>query len=421
MILLLGVGKKDKTTPTALRVSIRKSLVSSYLSKAKEVELVSYDPHDELVEAMIESILIGGYAWKKYVSKDKNAKTVDFKDKKFFIVAPDKKVYHDKIHVCEGVNFSRDLVNDNADLVYGDYLENTLKILVRNHKNISLEVLNKQELAKKGLNLILAVNKGSSKPAKLMIAKYHGAAKSDNFIALVGKGITFDTGGLNIKPTGHIETMRTDMSGAAAVLGVLKNVITLGLKKNLLFVLAVAENAVDAHSYKPGDIVRSYSGKTVEIGNTDAEGRLILADALSYVVQNYRPKKIIDIATLTGACVVALGYDYSGLMTNHEDLAHQLMSCAKKTDDRLWRLPLYPELKEYIKSQIADLKNVGLPKGAAGTLTAAEFLHQFVEDVPWAHVDIAGTAFVDGPSRFYFAHGSTGAGVRLLTDYLLNF
>jgi leucyl aminopeptidase len=214
--------------------------------------------------------------------------------------------------------------------------------------------------------------------------------------------------------------MRCDMAGAAAALGILKNVISLGIKKNILFVVAVAENAIGKAAYKPGDVIKSYSGKTVEIANTDAEGRLVLADAISYVVKNYKPARIVDLATLTGACPVALGNDYSGLMSNDDKLADTLLKVAQITDDRLWRLPLYPELKTHLKSQYADLKSTGIPRGIGGTISAAEFLHQFVGDTRWAHLDIAGTAFVEGQGRLYFNYGATGSGVRLLTQFLLD-
>jgi leucyl aminopeptidase len=266
----------------------------------------------------------------------------------------------------------------------------------------------------------LAVNQGSRKEPKLIIVKYQGAGSKEKYTALIGKGVTFDTGGLNLKPTGSMETMRMDMSGTAAVIGTLKNTIALGLKKNVLFVCAVAENAIGSGSFKPGDVFRAYNGKTVEVNNTDAEGRLVLADAIAYVVKNYKPEQIIDIATLTGACVVALGHDYSGLISTNDKLAKQLVDSSKHTDDRVWRLPIYPEMKDSVKSNYADIRNTGFPKGAAGASTAAEFLRQFTDDTPWAHLDIAGTAYAEGSGRMYYGFGATGAGVRLLTDYLKN-
>jgi len=272
----------------------------------------------------------------------------------------------------------------------------------------------------KKLGLHLAVNQGSNKEPKLIIVKYNGSSKKGDYTAFIGKGMTFDTGGINLKPSGHIETMRMDMSGAAAVVGTLKNAIALNLKKNILFVVSLAENAIGSSAFKPGDVIRGYSGKTVEIGNTDAEGRLVLADAISYIVKNYKPARLIDIATLTGACVVALGHDYTGLMTTDDKFSRFLVRSSNNTDDRVWRLPIFPELKKSVESKIADIRNLGYPKGAAGTITAAEFLHQFTEGTTWAHLDIAGTAFDEGQGRLYFGHGATGAGVRLVTHYLKN-
>jgi leucyl aminopeptidase len=264
----------------------------------------------------------------------------------------------------------------------------------------------------------LAVNQGSNKEPKLIIVKYHGAVNRDNYTAIIGKGMTYDTGGLNIKPTGSMETMRCDMSGAAAVIGILQNTVSLGLRKNVLFVVGLAENAIGPAAYKPGDVFRGYSGKTVEIMNTDAEGRLVLADAISYVVKNYKPARLIDIATLTGAVVVALGNDYTGLVTTDDELSRKLVRISNETDDRVWRLPNYPEIKDAVRSKIADIRNTGWSKGAGGTVTAAEFLRQFTEGTQWAHLDIAGTAFVDGESRWYYSHGATGAAVRLLTHFI---
>ena len=416
-LIFVGLGKADKLTLTELRIQVRKTLLSSYLKRVKNIELIPHTKDDSAIKAIIEGILIGTYTWDKYKSKDKDDKTV--KDKNVIIIADFKKEYEQTVRICEGVKLTRDLVNDNADLITSTYLERTVKGLMKGRRHISIVILNKKELKAKGLNLHLAVNQGSPKEPKLIIVKYSGGKKGEGYTAIVGKGMTFDTGGLNLKTTNHIETMKIDMSGAGAVCGILKNVLTLGLKKNLLFVLGLAENAIGSNAYKPGDVIVGYAGKSVEVGNTDAEGRLILADALSYLVKNYKPSKIIDMATLTGACVIALGFDYSGLFSNQDPLAHDMLNSAQETDDRAWRLPIYPEMKEYIKSPIADLKNISTIRGG-GACTAAEFLHQFVGDTPWVHLDIAGSAYVEGQSRLYFSHGATGVGVRLLTHYLLH-
>ena len=415
--LFVGLGKADKLSLTELRVQVRKACLSGYLKKAQTVEIIPHSKEDASIMAIIEGVAIGTYVWDKYKSKDKDDKTV--KIKQVTIAVEAKKAFSDAIAVCQGVSLTRDLVNDNADTITSIYLEKTVRNLIKGKNNIRLEILNRKELKAKGLNFHLAVNQASNKEPKLIIVRFNGGKKNEGYTALIGKGMTFDTGGLNLKPTGSIESMKIDMSGAAAVCGLLKNVLTLGIKKNLLFVLGIAENSIGPAAYKPGDVITGYAGKSVEIGNTDAEGRLVLADAISYIVKNYKPDKMIDLATLTGACVVALGFDYSGLFSNNDLLAGQLLDASVKTDDRAWRLPIYPELKEHIKSPVADLKNTSNIKGG-GACTAAEFLHQFTQDTTWAHLDIAGSAYTEGAGRMYYGHGATGAGVRLLTHYLLN-
>ncbi len=419
IVLLVGTGDLKKRSLTALRITARKALLSPSLSKVSEIEVIA-GKEDRSIKAVIESILIGTYVWNKHKTKEKDDKTVDAKDKHFFLVAQKKKAYENAVTICEGVNLTRDLVNDNADTVTSDHVEKVIRELIKNKKKVSIEVLNKKEMKAKKLGLHLAVNQGSNKEPKLIIVKYHGAAKKGDYTAFIGKGVTYDTGGINLKPSGHIETMRMDMSGTAAVVGTLKNVLALNIKKNVLFVCGLAENAIGSGAYKPGDVIKGYAGKTVEVANTDAEGRLVLADAIAYVVKNYKPARIIDIATLTGACVVALGNDYSGLMTNDDQFSRKLVRSSNETDDRVWRLPIYPELKDAVRSKIADIRNLGYPKGAAGTITAAEFLHQFTDGTKWAHLDIAGTAFDEGQGRMYFSSGATGAGVRLVTHYLQN-
>lgn len=414
LILCVGLGKKSDVTKTAFCRVVKQALESSYLKHEKRVDIFLPCADDLQIMWLIEGVKIAAYRWKKYIqSDDKNSGS------RITVHVQAKKIFSETIKICDGVNFARDLVNDNADVTHAAFLESQLRRLVKGHPRIRLEILGEKALKKKGLNLHLAVNKASQYPPKLMIVRYHGLPAKKEFVALIGKGITYDTGGLNLKPTGSMETMRCDMSGAAAILGTLKNAIALNVKKNVIFVAAIAENAIGSGAYKPGDVIRSYDGKTVEIANTDAEGRLVLADAISYIRKNYKPSKIVDIATLTGACSVALGHDYSGLMTNDDTLAEIFLKCGYETDDRLWRLPLYPELRDQLKSQYADLKSTGLPRGVGGTISAAEFLRQFAGETPWAHLDIAGTAFVESAGRLYFNYGATGSGVRLLTEFLL--
>lgn len=416
LILLAGAGSRSESSLTDYRISIKGALQTRFLGKKKNIEIVPNDGRDDYINALLEAILLGTYQWQKY--KTNGNKCVTLEERNYTIVASSKKTHAETQGICAGTNLARDLVNDNADVVTSDYLEKVIKKMVKGHKNISLEVLGKKELKAQGLNLHLAVNQGSRQEPRLVIVKYAGGGKKQKYTAVVGKGMTFDTGGLNLKPTGHIESMKLDMGGAAAVIGTLKSTIELNLKKNILFVCGLAENVTGSASYKPGDVITSYSGKTVEVANTDAEGRLVLADAISYVIKNYGPERLIDVATLTGACIVALGFHYTGLVSTDETMANQLLRLGKETDDRVWRLPMYPELRETVKSQIADIRNLGVPKGAGGTITAAEFLRQFAEGTRWAHLDIAGTSYVENGKRFYFGHGATGAGVRLLTRFL---
>lgn len=416
LILIVGLGSQAKLSKTSFLRAVKNAIESSYLKMATTVNIFPHSKSDEAILGIIEGVQIGAYRWKKYLRQKNNVKTLSV----VTIAAASKKSYVDQVKICEGVNYTRDLVNDNADIVHSIFIEHEARRLSKQKRNIKIDVLGEKELRKKGLSLLLAVNNESRYPPRLIAIKYQGARPGADYIAIVGKGITFDTGGLNLKTTGHIETMRSDMAGAAAVLGVLKNVISLGVKKNILFVIAIAENAIGSRAYKPGDVIKSYDGKTVEVANTDAEGRLVLADALSYVARNYKPKKIIDIATLTGACTIALGHDYTGLLSNNDEFADKILKTSQQTDDRAWILPLYSELKNNIKSQYADIKNSGLPKGAGATMSAAEFLRQFVNNIPWAHLDIAGTAFAEGNGRLYFNYGATGVGVRLLTSFLMN-
>lgn len=268
------------------------------------------------------------------------------------------------------------------------------------------------------MGLLLAVGRGSDKEPLLTMLTYTGNPKSREHTILIGKGVTYDTGGLNVKPTGSMESMKCDMAGAATVLGVLATVAALGLKLNVTALVPATENAIGSKSFKPGDVYVSHNGKSIEIGNTDAEGRLILADALSYAVKHLKPTRMIDLATLTGAMDVALGSEATGLFSNDDKLAEQLHKAGESTFERVWRMPLFPEYRDQLRSDIADLKNIGTRSG--GSITAAYFLKEFVDDIPWAHLDIASTAYLNESKRYHPKFG-TGIGVRLITELLESF
>jgi leucyl aminopeptidase len=410
VLVVVGLGKEKTLSPTAVMRAAKGALEKA--GSLPGIQAVPHKDDTKTVQALAYGLLLGGYKWKKYLSSKKDKK------QRAQIITKHKGTVRRAARFAAGVTVARDLVNDNADEIHSVFMEKKMRDLVRGKKNVRMKVVNEKDMKELGMNLFLGVNRASAYPPKLLIAAYKGDPKSKAYTLFLGKCLTYDSGGLNLKPTGSLETMRTDMSGAAAVLGTLRNILDFKPKKNILFACAAAENAIGPKAQKPGDVVRSYSGKTVEIGNTDAEGRLVLADSISYLTDKYNVETVIDIATLTGAVVIALGKEYTGLMANDDALAESLLSCAGETDDRAWRLPMYPELKEHIKSSYADIKSTGRPR-EAGTISAAEFLRQFVpEGVKWAHLDIAGTSFMKA-SHWYFNYGGTGAGVRLVTEYLL--
>lgn len=312
--------------------------------------------------------------------------------------------------IVVGSALAKDLANLPGNICTPSYLADQAKALGEKHK-IKVGVLEEKEMEKLGMGALLSVSRGSRQPAKLITLEYQGAGKKEKPVVLVGKGLTFDAGGISLKPAQAMDEMKYDMCGAAAVFGTLRAVAELKLPINLVGVVPSSENLPDGNANKPGDIVTSMSGQTIEILNTDAEGRLILCDALTYS-KRFDPAEVIDIATLTGACIVALGAHASGLLGNNEALIQSLLAAGQTSGDRAWQLPLWDDYQEQLKSPFADMANVG-GKGA-GTVTAACFLSRFTKDYPWAHLDIAGTAWISGNEK-----GATGRPVPLLVQYLL--
>ena len=312
-----------------------------------------------------------------------------------------------------GMNFTKDLGNTPPNICHPVWLAEQAQAMAKEHDCIKTEVLDEKQMEKMGMNTILAVGKGSKQPPRLIVMEYRGGKAKDKPYVLVGKGITFDTGGISLKPGQGMDEMKYDMCGAASVLGTFKAVLELGLPINLVGLLACAENMPSGRATRPGDIVTTMSGQTVEILNTDAEGRLVLCDTLTYA-ERFKPKAVVDIATLTGACVVALGAHTTGLLGNDDALARELLSAGQQADDRAWQLPLFDDYQEQLDSPFADIANIGGPK--AGTITAACFLSRFTKAYPWAHLDIAGTAWISGGKE----KGATGRPVPLLTQYLLD-
>lgn len=313
--------------------------------------------------------------------------------------------------IAAGVGLCRDLGDLPPNVCNPTHLARVASEMAGVHGGLAVEILEEDQMAKLGMNALLAVGQGSTSPSKLIHLRWRGGPENEAPLALVGKGVTFDTGGISIKPGALMEQMKFDMCGAATALGVMKTVATLGLKVNLDIVVAAVENMPDGNAYRPGDVITSMSGQTIEVHNTDAEGRMILADALTWTGQNVKPKAMVDIATLTGACVVALGHHASGIMTQDDSLAEELLSAGLESADRGWRLPLWDDYQEQLDSPFADMKNVGgMP---AGSITAGCFLSRFAKDQRWAHIDIAGSAWVWGK-----AVSASGRPVGLLVQWV---
>ncbi|HEY2810894.1 MAG TPA: leucyl aminopeptidase [Rhabdochlamydiaceae bacterium] len=421
--LLLGLGKQSECSSESLRKAYAYAVKAVGCKRLSSVNfLLPSLLHKEPAKyhrAIFEGVLLAAYSFDQLKGESLKELKEHHLHKVCFCGASskEKEQLERTEAITASVNFVRDLVNRNADDKHIGTLAHIAKELEKQSKKIKTTLLDKKHLEQLEMGLLLAVGRGAAREPMLAIIEYQGDPHSKDVTAVIGKGITFDTGGLNLKPTGSIEAMKCDMAGAAATLGVMRAAAQLELKVNLLGVLALAENAIGPNSYKPGDVYRSYSGKTVEISNTDAEGRLVLADAISYVQEKYKPNRIIDMATLTGGIVIALGESATGLFSTDTSLAHALEKAAERTDERVWRMPLYPEYKAMLKSSIADLKNSG--GKLASPCSAAAFLQQFVKIPSWAHLDIAGTAYLsDLKHTPYHSTPATGVGVRLLIDFL---
>lgn len=322
--------------------------------------------------------------------------------------------------VAHAVNKARHWIDLPPALMHPPALADKAVEIGKKYHNVSVTVFGDKEAQELGMGGLLGVSRGSEHECRMVIMEYKAEKNNAPTIALVGKGITFDSGGLSIKPANSMETMKDDMSGAAAVITTMEALAQLKPNINVIGVAALAENMPGGKATRPGDILRFYNGKTAEVKNTDAEGRLVLADALSYTVDKYHPDVIIDIATLTGACAYALGPFFTGMMSQHDELVKKVQESADRSGDYVWRLPMTNDYQKAIKSTVADICNIGSNTYKAGSVTAAFFLKEFVGDTPWVHLDIAGTAF-DVPDISYYRPGATGVGVRLFIDLVMHW
>lgn len=419
-ILIVGLGKRDEFNLNRLR-----ELSSKIVQKVKTMDNVKnvvsmlhgagcagFDPYD-CAKTIVEGTLIGGFSFDKYKSDVKEVV------KTFTIAEIDKGNFEKALEgfskgllIGDTINFARELITEPAEKVTPSYLADIASELDLDE----VKVYEKKDIVNMQMGAFTAVSQGSVHSPRFIHMEYI-PKKPKKKIVIIGKGITFDAGGLNLKPANSMLTMKSDMSGAAVVLSIMRNIKKFKPNAEVHALIAACENMPDGSSYKQGDIVTAMNGKTIEIDNTDAEGRLTLADALCYA-QQLNPDVIIDIATLTGACMVALGNVASGIMGNNEELVQKIIKCGKDSGERLWQMPMFPEYFESLKSDIADMKNSGARGG--GTTAAALFLKNFVKDAtPWAHLDIAGTAVIDKPI-LENPKGATGVGVRTLLNYILS-
>jgi leucyl aminopeptidase len=409
-LLFVGAGKSQDFSLESLKQWIKKAY-----SGFKKYERIGICPPNlpafSTGKIIAESILAASYHFSRYHSEPEKRsylKTVSvFSDE---ANATQSGLTQGDV-VGQAVNYVRDLGNTPSnDLIPQDLVKEAQR-LSKNSKKVSLTVLNEKDLLKKKMFGLLSVGQGSVHPPRMILIQYKGGKKTDPHLAFVGKGITFDAGGISIKPAENMDAMKMDMLGAGTLLGLLQAVIELELPLNLSFTLAAAENMPSGSAYKPGDILKTYSGTTIEVLNTDAEGRVALSDALTYAQERFKPETLIDLATLTGACITALGHEYTAAITNHQPTCNALLEAGKQALDEAWPLPLNDNFRKMVKSHIADLANIG-PKGQAGTIMGAAFLEHFIQkDVAWVHLDIAGTAM---------GKEATGRPLPLLIQYLLN-
>lgn len=432
-IVLVGMGKSDEWRYEKMRTALAAGVTALKTHRLEEATV--YLPENvtpATAKDLAAIAVLASWQFDHYKTLDRQDR-VHLEGLGFIRANPDKamasaygEAITEGLAIGQATNYARDLTNHPANQMTPAHLAQDARQLGE-PKTTTIDVYDRSQIAQLGMGALLAVAAGSEQEPQLIVVEYHPAledlrsgkssAAKIPTVGLVGKGITFDSGGISIKPSDNLDEMKMDMAGAAACLGVIAAVKALKLPVHVVAVVPATENMPSGRATKPGDIVTAYDGKTIEILNTDAEGRLVLADALAYIAKEYAPDIIIDLATLTGAAIVALGHEASALLGNDPALIARLKESAERTGERVWELPLWDEYREMMKSQIADVKNIG--KGRqAGTITGAAFLDHFVpKEIPWVHLDIAGTAMLDEP-RAYLPKGGSGWGVRLLVDLL---
>ncbi len=419
-VLLAGLGKTTEVKAAAYEsvgadaVKRLATTGETDLAIAAEVLKGTLLPAGEAAARAALGARLGGYRFDKYRTKMKDREKPSLKAVSVLTQAAPaaKKLYAPLDKLADGVAITRNLVTEPANVIYPESLAAECRKLAK--LGVKVEVLGEREMKKLGMGALLGVGQGSERESKLVVMQWNGGKKGAKPVSFVGKGVCFDTGGISIKPAAGMEEIKWDMGGAGAVIGAMAAIAGRKAKANVVGVVALVENMPSGTAQRPGDIVTSMSGQTIEVLNTDAEGRLILCDAMWYTQQRFKPQAMIDLATLTGAIIISLGHEHAGLFSNNDRLSEQLTAAGRSEDELLWRMPLSDAYDEGLKSPIADMQNIAGPGFGAGSITAAQFLQRFVVDkTPWAHLDIAGTAWSkkDKPT---VPKGATGFGVRLL-------
>lgn len=420
-LFMVGVGNESKIRPFAIEELGGKILTHAVHHRIRDISILSRKI-GESEKALVASLLGSGaflssYKFDKYFTKQENK----FAVKNIEILTDNNdisvKAFNDKKSVGLGVFLTRDYVSEPPNILYPEsYCEKIVQDF--ESLDVEIEILGEREMRNLGMGALLGVGQGSHSESKLAVIQYNGAAQDEAPIVLVGKGVTFDSGGISIKPSANMGDMKYDMAGSAAVVGTIKALALRKSKVNVVGVIGLVENMPSGSAQRPSDVVTTMSGQTAEVLNTDAEGRLVLADAIWYAQDRFKPKYVIDIATLTGAIVVALGNTFAGCFSNNDELANMLIKAGDKVNEKLWRMPLHVEFDDMIKSDIADVANISTPGGLAGSATAAHFIGRFIkENVAWAHLDIAGLAW-EKKGRSICPKGATGYGVRLLSQFI---
>lgn len=424
-IIIAGIGDESKIKEFQLEEIGGKIYSNAKAAKAKNVGIeingrVGEFSVEKAAALLGSGAVLASYKFDKYQTKLKDEEKFDVDD--FNIIVGDDeaayKVFQDKKATAMGVYFARDLVSEAPNVLYPEsYAEQIVDKL--EPLGVDIEVLGEREMRSLGMGALLGVGQGSARESKLVVMKYNGGGEKQKPVCFVGKGVTFDTGGISLKPPAGMDAMKYDMGGSAAVVGTIKALALRSAKVNAVGIVGLVENMPGANAQRPGDVVRTMSGQTVEVLNTDAEGRLVLCDCMTYLQENFEPECVVDLATLTGAIIISLASTYAGCFANDDGLAENLIKASHATNEKLWRMPLHKDYDEMLKSPIADIANIGNERGAAGSATAAQFIGRFIEDgVKWAHLDIAGVAWNKKGKNPVCPKGAVGFGVRLLNQFV---